>query len=627
MKRISLLLIFILVAFQSLATNDDKPAILKLGTDQKYDISNYICKYIEGSSELSPELAFRFFEADKFRPFNKSNNEFINDGLVNKRSWIALTVNNARPYESTIVLEFILSGINSVECYTVDERQQIQPLVKSKNNKEIQSEGLLAKSITFNLNLQPGEKILLLIHSVNKGQLLYIPSMIYDLSYLTELDSNRHNFFGIFQGIFFFIILFNLLLYITTFDRIYLLYLLYAFFISLFALNEVGTDIYSLAFLPFINHFSGQTFLFIGFSTWLLLMFQFLNLTRKNKVLYSLAIVLAIIDLLIAFIPNIAMLLGFGNKVSFQKIYQSAIGIFFATNLLFIVIANILRLINRNKLAIFYAAANIPVIVGTIIYYSNYYNITNIWFGWLNPIALGLSIETFLISFGFAYRYNFISKEKQQLLLDINEQQKENTRQIIETQETEQKRIAEDLHDELGGNLAAIKMIMQSFNLENQKSQLLSMLIDKASANARNIAHNLMPPEFNETNLNDLLANHFVSLNQERNIKISFHSSDNNNGHFTKQEELIIYRIVLELVNNSLRHALATEITAQLIYHPNQLSIMVEDNGKGFSKSSMDGIGLKNVRSRVNYLNGTLHIDSAHNGTTIMIQLPYKVKT
>jgi signal transduction histidine kinase len=623
MIRVYLSIIFAVWFFEGFAQDINMPSKWQVGPEKKYNISGFTSEYIEGNAKVSAELAFRFFEAGKFMPFAKTNNEYINDGLVNKRGWLALTVDNTRSYESTMVLEFILSGVNSVECYTVDDSQQIQPLIRSKSNGQLPNDGLLAKSATFNLNLQPGEKTLLLIHLVNHGQLLYVPAMIYDLSYFTQLDSDKHNFFGIFQGIFFFIILFNLLLYLTTFDRIYLLYLLYAFFISLFALNEVGSDTYSLAFIPFINHFPGQVFLFLGFPIWLLLMLQFLNVTSKNRMLYRPAIILVGFDLLIAFIPEIGMLFGFDNKMLFQESYQTAITILFATNLLFIVTANILRLINGSKLAFFYAAANIPVIIGTIIYYSNYYNFTNIWFGWLNPIALGLSIETFVISFGFAYRYNFITTEKQALLLHINDQRKEITRQIIDTQETEQKRIAADLHDELGGNLAAIKMTVQSFKLEEDKSQLLSMLIDKASTSARNIAHNLMPPEFDETNLNDLLGNYFVSLNQERNTTFHFHYSGVN-GHFTKQDQLIIYRIILELVNNSLRHACASDVITQLIYHPNQLSIMVEDNGKGFSIASTDGMGLKNIRSRINYLNGILKIDSNTSGTTTMIHLPYK---
>src|ERR1700728_4787684 len=163
MARLPLFLVSMLCIVQSFAANDDKPGILILGAEKKYDISEYIHKYVEGIVKVSPELAFRFFEAGKFRPFAKTSNEYINDGLVSKQSWIALTVDNARPYESTMVLEFIHSGINSIECYTVDDRQQIAPLVKSKSDKEIVTDGLLAKAVTFDLNLQPGEKALLLV--------------------------------------------------------------------------------------------------------------------------------------------------------------------------------------------------------------------------------------------------------------------------------------------------------------------------------------------------------------------------------------------------------------------------------------------------------------------------------
>jgi signal transduction histidine kinase len=209
-------------------------------------------------------------------------------------------------------------------------------------------------------------------------------------------------------------------------------------------------------------------------------------------------------------------------------------------------------------------------------------------------------------------------------LQDINALQKESARQIIQAQEQEQRRIAQDVHDELGGVLAAIKMTVQSFRLEEERSKWLHMLIDRASANARAIAHNLMPPEFADTRLEDLLRDHFHRLNQEGNTAFYFLRSGNDH-HFSKQDELMMYRIIMELVNNSIRHAVASEITLQLIYHAEQLSIMVEDNGKGFPEPvPAEGMGLRNIRSRVNYLGGVLSIDSGGQGTTIIIHIPYK---
>ena len=86
----------------------------------------------------------------------------------------------------------------------------------------------------------------------------------------------------------------------------------------------------------------------------------------------------------------------------------------------------------------------------------------------------------------------------------------------------------------------------------------------------------------------------------------------------------MIYRIIMELTNNIIKHSQANEATVQLVYHETHLSISAEDNGIGILPSISDGIGLKNIRNRIRYLNGTFNIDSGLNGTTIMMQIPYK---
>lgn len=236
---------------------------------------------------------------------------------------------------------------------------------------------------------------------------------------------------------------------------------------------------------------------------------------------------------------------------------------------------------------------------------------------------IGMVAEAIIISFGLMYRYNQFKKEKDFLKMELERQQSEIAKQVIIAQEAEQKRIAEDLHDELGGNLAAIKMAIQRFSIPGLQTDELNQLIDKASINARNISHNLMPPDFGQTNLKDLLDNYFRRLNKEGNIHFDFHYTGRNN-HFDKQEELMIYRIIMELTNNIMKHAKATESTVQFIYHENHLALVIEDNGKGFYMNSSQGMGLKNIQSRVKYLNGSLDIDSGKHGTTIMIQIPYK---
>jgi len=615
--RIPGAILFIFISLQASSAGTD--LTVQIDDLNSCNISGRLSSYVCGQQSPDVSLAFLYYCAGKFLAVPATNNEYINDGLVNAEKWYALPLQNSTNINKTVVLEFIASGMNKISCYAINDMQQINTVNPSEKTVSPSSRTLFSRPIIFNILVGADERNLILIHTINKGQLLYIPVTLYAIGPFGKYETNKNNFFGIFEGIFLFIILFNFLLYISTFDRIYLFYLLYAFFIGLFALCDAGAA--PLNFKP-VSLFSGQTYLFTGFAAWLFLMLLFLDLSKSNFIFYRLLRILAGIDLALAMIPFVLKLAGVDETTPIQTIYQSALNILFAANLLFIIITNISRLSYKNKLAIFYGIANIPVILGTLLYYTNYYHFTNVQFGWLNPIALGLSIETFALSFGFAYRYNLIGTEKRQLLLHINKQQKEISQQMIDAQEAEQKRIACDLHDELGGNLAAIKMKLQSFELPRQQSGLLQELIDKASANARNIAHNLMPPEFEHVRLNTLLINYYQQLSNDNTCKFTFYSSGNDH-HFNKQEELMIYRILLELSNNILKHASATEATVQLIYYENKLEIVVEDNGRGFAADGVKGIGLRNISSRIKYLAGEINIDSGKSGTTIMIQIPY----
>ncbi len=611
---VALIFLFISGAAYSFDRNDLAVQINQL---EKYNITAKLSKYVIGNSPVDVSLAFLYFNADKFRPVHETNNGFINDGLISSEKWFALPLQNNTSKDVTVVLEFIASDINTIECYEVNDVSQINHIPSSQNAADQFSQRVLSTPVIFNVLVPENGKNLLLLHTFNKGQMLHLPSSIYTIHSFRKYEGYKNNFFGIFQGIFLFIILFNLLIYVSTWDRIYLLYMIYAFFIGVFALNDAGAVPVNFPF-----SFSGQMFLFCGFSAWLLLMRSFLNLSKSNFSLYSFLGFLAIVDLAIALVPYLLKMFSNEENKILQSVYQSGLNILFAANLLFIIITNISRLSYKNKLAIFYGIANIPVIAGTLIYYTNYYGFTNIQFGWLNPIALGLSIETFALSFGFAYRYNLIGKEKRQLLLQLNKQQQEITQQIINTQEAERKRIALDLHDELGGNLAAIKMALQNLDLPATHSKKMNQLIDNATNNTRNITHNLMPPEFEQAKLDNLLDNYYQQLSNDNTCTFRFYSSGSNN-HFNKQGELIIYRIFMELSNNICNHAYATEATLQLIYYDNYLEVMAEDNGTGFSEKQHDGMGLKNITSRVNYLKGKLNIDSGKLGTTIVIQIPY----
>jgi len=232
-------------------------------------------------------------------------------------------------------------------------------------------------------------------------------------------------------------------------------------------------------------------------------------------------------------------------------------------------------------------------------------------------------LEVIILSYGILYRYNSYRKEKDKLVQIVANSKLELSHQLIQTQEAERKRIAQDLHDELGSSLAALKLRLQKTSIPKMELEGILKVVDQASSDTRSISHNLMPPEFEKTLLTELMANYYSKLSTETNIKFEFHSSGNNQ-HFAKEDELVIYRIIMELTANILKHSHADEATVQMIYSEKYLDIMAEDNGKGIIKNETDGIGLRNIQSRVTYLKGEMHIDSNMDGTTIIIKIPYK---
>lgn len=246
---------------------------------------------------------------------------------------------------------------------------------------------------------------------------------------------------------------------------------------------------------------------------------------------------------------------------------------------------------------------------------------------------LSLFVLFFLIRRGL-HQKKLIAEKEAQLQVEKIEQLKKKQQLIalesmIKGEEKERSRLAKDLHDGLGGMLSSTKMHFSSVAEENENIKASSSytkameLLDLTSIEARKISHNLMPGALEKYGLIEALKGFCESIGASDKLEVSFQAY----GFEERLEaniEIMIYRIVLELVNNVLKHADATELLVQCMRNENQISITVEDNGKGFEQGSKEneGIGLLNIRSRVDYLNATLDIDSSiGKGSSIVIEL------
>ncbi|HLP13900.1 MAG TPA: sensor histidine kinase [Flavobacteriales bacterium] len=216
-------------------------------------------------------------------------------------------------------------------------------------------------------------------------------------------------------------------------------------------------------------------------------------------------------------------------------------------------------------------------------------------------------------------------KQKNDYQQKLNYQQKQQATAIMEAQEQERKRIAEDLHDSLGHLLSAAKMNLQHTPVSAGHCENSVKLLNQASEELRNISFNLMPQVLEEEGLTPALNELAEKTNRSGKMVVSFQAMDIP-AKFDKPAQFNIYRIVQEAVNNILKHAGASEAGIQLIAQPDHLTIMIEDNGKGFDPTkTYGGRGQKNMRARAQWLNGNFNLDSTPgHGTTICIDIPLK---
>lgn len=248
---------------------------------------------------------------------------------------------------------------------------------------------------------------------------------------------------------------------------------------------------------------------------------------------------------------------------------------------------------------------------------------------WITAIS-ALMILGVLLAYSFYKRYRL--KQQARLQQEIQKQQEIATRAIIEAEEKERKRIAGDLHDGVGQMMSAAKMNLSaiehaiSFFNEEQKNNFEKVvtLIDDSCKEVRNVSHNMMPNALIKSGLASAVREFTDKINKNSlNINLSTEGLDH---RFDANTETVLYRIIQECVNNVIKHAQASELDISLIRDEEGISATIEDNGRGFeatNTSGFKGIGLQNIKSRVEFLKGSVEWNSAPgSGTLVAIHIP-----
>jgi signal transduction histidine kinase len=336
--------------------------------------------------------------------------------------------------------------------------------------------------------------------------------------------------------------------------------------------------------------------------------------------------------LLLTSVAMLTLLFDFTFSTWGAGLFHNLFSIAYISGIVLVALSLAEKISSANRTGIIYLIAVSPLILQVLVVILARWRLFTLPVDTSLSMTIAILVEIIILTLGLTIRYNYFKVEKDKLENALAWQRKITVEKVLAAQEEERRRVASDLHDGLGGTLASVKGMLSAISQSHSDRTLEKLidsqnLLDKACDDLRYIAHDLMPADFSNTSLHLAVEELVSKLYGSSEIEFSYVLGGKHR-LLDKYLELNIYRILNELVHNIRKHSNATRAIVQLIYHDDFLQLMVEDNGRGFDTRSTEpdaGIGLKNIQSRIEYINAKIYFDSSKLGTTVTCNVPYPI--
>lgn len=580
--------------------------------------SEYFSYYIDSSAKKNvEEIALC---KDQFHAWGTQKS--LNLGLNPYPLWLHLTISSTFDYKKKYWLSFYTQAdsififekkddlfvCNDTLCYNTAQNQR---KVKTR---------FLASSVY--IDAHESKEFYMKLMSFTKTQNFIVDLTTPESNLLWERNFSWFVFF--FTGCFSLVSFISFLLSFVIRQKIFFLYGIYLTSIMLLLLSqELMLPIFPAYLFSFLNSFHPMSIAIIGLYIHYYVILYIVEHQENNrkmidvfKRMSTFFLYYGLITLFCYFFCKRMMLTTF---YFYHLLYSSSVVIIlFQLSITFITVvlsgSGIIRKISNvfvaSVLIYFNPAGYYLNYSGIVHYYEITYPNYFYWFMCIEFVALGYFIS---------WKYRKMAYEKDFLIKKTEQLEQESYLRELEAQERKQNQIARDLHDDLGATLSALKLIIT--NNYKTDSHLVNM-ISKANSDLRYFFNRLSSSGLKEKGLFKMLEEKKQELNKTGTIHFSSIFIGNDKSLSDKMM-LALYRISTELLSNILKHSMAQEASLQLIIDDKQIEIITEDNGKGYNTAQKSkGMGLENIRTRTQQLNGHIHISSANSGTTTIITIP-----
>lgn len=581
-------------------------------------------RWMQSDEQLAPSRAYTLLEGGAGQLLAAT--ESINLGFTASDFWLTFTLVNHAEGERTLFYKFNYPFLKSIDVYK-QTSTGLARILQTGAERPFNSRGYVYHDFVLPIRLAKGETASFLIRMERKGERFSTsPELISESAFKKE-EQFTYIVIGIMVGIMFFNIVINLFLGVSLADKIHYLYAAYVGATLLWVFSSVGLD-YQFLFPNYPAIFKIAQF--VAGAITMLLMAQlaivFLELKRHSLVAYYFLNGFKGL-LLLVLLAKIALYMLLSTPGSFNKVISNAYMIAIAGIAFSITWAAIICVKKGFKPAWFYLAAIVYLTIN-IVRVCYVILVTNDLSVLVSPptsIQIGLIVESLIIFVSIIYRYSVLKKERKELQLKLVDQKIAMTQNILTAQEEERKRLAQDLHDDLGATLSTLLLHITNKTESgvNSPYQERSIAItQKALADLRHISHNLLPKDFAALHLFQALHNRIDELYSFTATRFWL-NTDGDDRLLSEIQSITLYRITNELINNTIKHAKAAQANIDVVIAEAHITLIFEDDGIGFAQSQpQQGIGLKNIHSRVAFLNGKINIDNNNQGTTIIIDVP-----
>ncbi len=602
-----------------------------------FGLTKYHFKSVE-NMELQPLSLYHYEDKStiekidliiKKANFLQVKNQKQNFGFTNSVHWFKFRLSSDL-VPRNLSLDINNFGINELELFEIKD-QKIVSLGLTGDRFPFEQRPIPTKTFVYQFNLDSNQSRDYYLKLDKHNEIFSTEINLWNTSDYENKEQRAYYLWGIFYGLGLLVIVLNLLFFYSTNDKVYLWFAVYIIGMLLGQMAESGLSFqYLWPNYPVFNQ-PEPIILAVWFYSAAVLQFQqeFLQIKHQNRLMFYLSQVLKYFYLS-AFI--IICCFQIFNKISVLTFIEQHIILVQSISVCFLLLVFIwvikVGMYSKNRVLKLYSIGfSIQTILQFFLAIQNIMRNYNDGFHFIDSYKLLLIvffIDLVIFSYLLAYRYRKSYEENVTLQIDLAENEQKLGSNIIKVLDKERNDVTETLQKEVGDKLRNALVFLKNSPNSSLKSDAEKM-INKVNLDMESISSNVLPIELLGEGLAKKLSEIIENLNKTEKIIFQFNQIGEANA-ISFDQEIELYRIANELINNVLKHSKASKASISLIVEKSNLTLKMEDNGIGFTlgytNGNSTGIGLKNIHARAEKINARVSILSKESGAIVSIYLP-----